>query len=97
NLALTHSLVNLRMRAMSSAVLLFIINIIGLGLGPLATGMLSDYLAPEYGQDSVRFALIIVVVVFGSWCTFHYWLASRTVVEDLSRIQGTDAPKKGML
>ncbi|MEH6581276.1 MAG: MFS transporter [Halioglobus sp.] len=97
NLALTHSLVNLRMRAMSSAVLLFIINIIGLGLGPLATGMISDYLAPEYGQDSVRYALVIVVLIFGSWCTFHYWLASRTVVEDLGRIQGDDALKKGML
>lgn len=61
NLALAHSLVGLRMRAMSSAVLFFILNIIGMGLGPLVVGAVSDFLAPSYGNESIRYALMGVV------------------------------------
>lgn len=50
-------LVPLHQRAMASAVLLFGQNLIGLGLGPLFFGMLSDWLKPEYGSDSVRYVL----------------------------------------
>ena len=41
-LSLAQGLVSLRMRAMASAVALLIINVIGLALGPLLTGVLSD-------------------------------------------------------
>ncbi|MDP3738195.1 MAG: MFS transporter [Hyphomonadaceae bacterium] len=44
SLAVTHSLVPPGMRAMSSAVLFLILNIIGLGLGPLLVGQASDFL-----------------------------------------------------
>ncbi len=50
-------LVPLHQRAMASALLLFGQNLIGLGLGPLFFGMLSDWLKPEYGADSVRYVL----------------------------------------
>lgn len=50
-------LVPLHQRAMASALLLFGQNLIGLGLGPLFFGMLSDWLRPEFGTDSVRFVL----------------------------------------
>lgn len=50
-------LVPLRHRATASALLLFGQNLIGLGLGPLFFGMLSDWLKPQYGDDSVRFVL----------------------------------------
>ncbi len=85
NLALAHSLVGLRMRAMSSAVLFFVLNIIGLGLGPLVVGWVSDLLQPEYGVQSIRYSLIIIVCIFNVWCVFHYWMASRTVREDLAK------------
>jgi len=42
SLAITHHLVPASMRAMSSAVLFFILNIIGLGTGPFVVGILSD-------------------------------------------------------
>ncbi|MBQ74940.1 MAG: MFS transporter [Gammaproteobacteria bacterium] len=84
NLALAHSLVGLRMRAMASAVLFFILNIIGLGLGPLVVGMVSDFLEPMVGNDNVRYALILVVSIVNIWCVFHYWMASRTVRDDLA-------------
>lgn len=53
----TQGLVPLRHRAMASAVLLFCQNLIGLGLGPLFFGMLSDLLKPAFGAESVRYVL----------------------------------------
>lgn len=61
--AITHSLVLPQMRAMGSAVLFFIINLIGLGLGPLFVGVASDLLNPAYGQDSLRYALMLTSLV----------------------------------
>ena len=45
SLAITHHLVPASMRAMSSAVLFFILNILGLGTGPTIVGVVSDWLA----------------------------------------------------
>lgn len=45
SLAITHHLVPASMRAMSSAVLFFILNILGLGTGPTIVGAVSDWLA----------------------------------------------------
>ena len=42
----TQGVVELRMRSVAAAILLFIINIIGLGFGPQAVGLLSDFLNP---------------------------------------------------
>ena len=50
-------LVPLQHRATASAFLLFGQNLIGLGLGPLFFGMLSDWLRPAYGDESVRYVL----------------------------------------
>ena len=43
----------------AAAILLFIINIIGLGLGPTVVGMLADLLAPRFGVESLRYALLV--------------------------------------
>ena len=83
-LATTHALVGLRMRAQASAILFFILNLIGLGIGPMATGMLSDFLRPEYGDLSIRYALMTMVMV-NVWCASHYYVATRTLREDLAR------------
>jgi len=83
-IATTHGLVGLRMRAMSSAILFLILNIIGLGAGPWIIGMLSDYLAPTLGQESLRYAMLYVLpaIMFVSAC--HFYLAGRTLREDLA-------------
>ena len=80
---MTQALVKLRMRALASAVLLLILNLIGLGLGPWFVGVLSDALAPTYGKESLGTALLWVVVVGNAWSTIHYLLAARTLREDL--------------
>ena len=45
---------------MASAILFFILNLIGLGMGPSAVGFLSDYLEPTYGVESLRYAMVFL-------------------------------------
>ncbi len=84
-IASVHNLVGLRMRALGSAILFFIINIVGLGAGPSSVGLLSDLLQPTYGTDSLRYALLILVPVALTWSGIHYLLAARYIREDLNR------------
>lgn len=83
-IASTHFLVGIRMRAMASAILLFMLNLIGLGLGPMLTGFMSDFFEPSYGSDSLRYAMSITLMV-NFWCAFHYWKATHTIREDFER------------
>ena len=46
------------MRATASAVFLFINNLIGIGLGTVALGLVSDALSARYGDDSLRYAIL---------------------------------------
>ena len=83
-IASTHFLVGIRMRAMGSAILLFVLNLIGLGLGPMVTGFVSDGLEPRFGDDSLRYAMSITVLV-NIWCAVHYYLATKTIKADFER------------
>ena len=83
-IAATHFLVGIRMRAMASAILLFMLNLIGLGLGPMMTGFMSDWLTPQFGDDALRYAMSITVMV-NCWCAFHYFMAAKTIREDIAR------------
>jgi MFS family permease len=64
SIAITHHLVPPGMRAMASAVFFFIINMIGLGLGPTALGALSDGFRDNAGagEFSLQWAMAAVVV-----------------------------------
>ena len=83
SIATTHTLVGLRWRATASAILFLIINIIGLGLGPFGIGYLSDMLAPSMGVESLRYAMLILLPTVNVWSAIHFYLASRTLREDL--------------
>ena len=78
----TQGLVSLRMRSVAAAVLLFILNMIGLGAGPQAIGILSDILQPSYGDESLRYALLILSTV-QIWAAYHYYQAGKSLKEDL--------------
>jgi predicted MFS family arabinose efflux permease len=82
-------LVKLRMRAVASALLLFILNMIGLGLGPQLTGILSDLLSPGLGAESMRYSLLIVACVVSPWAAWHYFAAGRHIEGDLARADGS--------
>jgi MFS family permease len=62
-IAVAHSLVPASMRALSSAIVLFILNLFGLGFGPLVVGIISDLLQPSLGIESLRWALSIILLV----------------------------------
>jgi len=84
-LAMTHGLVSLRMRAVASSVLFVVLNFIGLGLGPLVTGILSDVLTAEYGVSAgIQWALAIVTVI-NIWAALHYIAAAPHLRGDLAR------------
>ena len=86
-IAMTHGVVGLRMRALASSILFFVLNLIGLGLGPLLTGILSDLLTPTFGQEALKYASMMVVFVY-LLAAYHFWRASKTIEEDLD-----NAPK----
>lgn len=52
------------MRATASAIFLFVNNLIGIGLGSVALGALSDALSARYGVDSLRYAILAGTVLY---------------------------------
>jgi MFS family permease len=94
SIATTHRLVGTRERALASAFLLLILNFIGLGLGPIFTGALSDVFKKVLiaqgvdttvaVADGLRWAIRATVIV-NLWSALHYYLAGRTLREDISR------------
>jgi MFS family permease len=79
---MTQALATLRMRSVATSLLLFIQTLIGNGLGPSITGLISDRLAPSFQQNSLRYALVAIGVV-NVWAALHYLLGSRTLRQDL--------------
>ena len=82
--SVTQTLAPVRMRAMASAIMLFILNIIGLGMGPQVMGILSDLLRPAFGEQSLRYAMLIGSITY-LWAALHFYMASRTLRQDLAR------------
>jgi len=81
--AITQSMVPARWRSQASSILLLALNLIGLGLGPQFVGWLSDLLAPRYGVESLRFALVWTVSLGAVWSAFHYAWGARSLRADL--------------
>ncbi len=77
--AVLQGLVKPRMRAMTSATALFVMNLVGFGIGPVLLGAISDAFG---GGTEVRFALV-VLVGFLVWASLHYLLGARTYLRDL--------------
>jgi MFS family permease len=63
SVAVAHSLVPASMRAITSAVFFLVINLVGLGFGPLVVGIISDLLKPSLGVESLRWALSIIIIM----------------------------------
>jgi sugar phosphate permease len=84
-------LVTARERALGSALLLLVINLVGLGLGPYLVGIVSDVMNQSFLLDGMaesqaraqglRWALAIMVCI-NIWSFLHYMLAARTLARD---------------
>jgi predicted MFS family arabinose efflux permease len=70
------------MRATTSAILLLVLNIFGLGGGVFLIGFLNDQLAATYGQIAIRYSLAVVVAIGGASSLF-FWRGSAYLPEDL--------------
>jgi predicted MFS family arabinose efflux permease len=82
--AVTQLQVPASMRAFAAAVLLLVTNLFGLGLGPLATGFVSDILVARYGMeaDSLRYALSLAILL--SWgAAWLFWRASSRLQREM--------------
>ncbi|MFN7026559.1 MAG: spinster family MFS transporter [Pseudorhizobium sp.] len=82
--ACVQGLVQPRARAVAASIMLFGQNLIGLGLGPLLFGVLSDMLQPAYGQESVRWVLYGAAWL-GLIPAFFFWRASLRLNDELDR------------
>ncbi|MEZ4331802.1 MAG: MFS transporter [Myxococcota bacterium] len=81
--AVVQSLAPPRLRAQAAALLLFTMNLIGLGIAPLVVGLLNDVLAERFGILAVRYSLL-VTSVGALVAVFHSLRAGRTIASDLA-------------
>jgi MFS family permease len=87
SIAVAHSLVPASMRSLTSAVLFLAYNLIGLGLGPLTVGMISDKLAPTLGVESLRWAMSIMIAV-GAASVVLFFIAAKKLAKDVRLHEG---------
>lgn len=80
--ALTQSLVAVRMRGLSMSTLVVLLNLIGVGVGPTMAGILSDIFAARYGADSVRWAMVCVLLL-NLPAVWLFARAAHSIQEDL--------------
>ncbi|NND81716.1 MAG: MFS transporter [Gammaproteobacteria bacterium] len=59
-------------RTLACAILLFVMNMVGFGLGPYLVGAVSDFLAPEHGELSLRYSLMIIMSAYLFAVLFYY-------------------------
>lgn len=81
--AMTQALAPERMRAVAASVLIFVKTMIGMGLGPLLIGAMSDRLVAASGDHSLRYALLTAAVC-NLWSSVHFMLAARTLRADVA-------------
>ena len=84
SIAMSHALVPPAMRALTSAILLFVLNMIGLGLGPFLTGLSSDLLQPAYGEQSLRYSMLITAQV-KLLSVLMFFQGARYLIHDLAQ------------
>ena len=83
-IAIAHELVPPSMRALTSALLFFVLNLIGLGCGPLTAGLLSDSFTASHGDEGLRYAMLVVAAI-ASLGVLMFYLAARNLPADLAR------------
>ncbi|MEL7721047.1 MFS transporter [Citromicrobium bathyomarinum] len=62
-------------RVISGALLLLVMNFIGLGLGPTFVGMMSDFFRPTYGEHALQAAYYALAPMYVIGALLFLWLA----------------------
>jgi predicted MFS family arabinose efflux permease len=78
-----------RMRATAVAILYLFANLLGMGLGPLAAGVISDALHPWLGEESLRYALLMLCPGFflAAW---FLWRTGKSISGDIERAKASE-------
>ena len=64
-----------------------ILNLIGLGLGPLIVGALSDRFTRAGFETPLATAMLICGVIGALWACLHYVLAANNIRRDIARLE----------
>ncbi len=79
--AVLHDRIAPPMRPLASALFNMILTLIGLGLGPLLVGTMSQTVFAPFGADSLRWSLAIWQLV-GLWAAVHFYFAGKALGSD---------------
>lgn len=83
---LTQTVAKARMRGLAAAIVAFFLNVLGYGLGPLVVGIFNDRLQPRFGNESIRYSLLILLA--GAIGAAIVCLSTnRTLLADYARTQ----------
>ena len=85
SVALVQERVHPEQRAMSGALLLLIMNFIGLGLGPTYVGAASDFFRGQHPGHSLQFALLTLLPIYAIAIVCFLLLSSRLKAMDQAR------------
>jgi len=88
--SLAMDLADARIRARTAAVISMGATSIGYGLGPQIVGLLSDVLAPAFGVQSLRIALVGMMFVI-LWSAAHFYAAYRHLRPVMRYVSGQRA------
>jgi MFS family permease len=77
--ALLQNLAGPQRRAMAAAFYLFLVNLVSMGVGPVAVGYLSDAFTARLGTDALRYALLVIVTATTLLAALHFGLAARAL------------------
>ena len=86
-IAAVQGLVPSSMRSTTSAIFLFVNNLVGIGVGTPAIGWLSDHLRESYGEDALRYA-ILAGTGFYVLAALLFVLAARRLSRDWHGVEG---------
>ncbi|MDB2331601.1 MFS transporter [Alteromonas sp.] len=78
--AMAQTLAPINVRAMSTALFFFVLNIIALGGGPTLTGIISQALVPSLGEvEALRQALLYLLIPYGLSIVVFLWTSTKIV------------------
>ena len=86
-MALVQEAVEPHQRVLSGALLLLVMNLIGLGLGPTYLGMMSDYFRVSHPNNSLQLAF---------YCLVPFYLVAIMLFLVLARALGRETPRGEM-
>ena len=76
--ALAVSLVPAAQRGVTATVMLIVQNLLAFAIGPLIIGIASDVLKPIYAEESLRYALAVMIVA-PAFASLLLWMARRRI------------------